>query len=257
MEPSSGIGQRWSPSTSVRPESGDSGTPMHRPLRPCWPRARSRRSSWAPAPGMSRAAGRPWSPRSATSAGPVSARRRSPPSTWRSGTSRRAAWICPWSTCSAGRGIASRHTAAAASPATTIAELARQLGGWAADGFAMVKMKVGRDQARDPDRVGSPGRPSARTSTLFVDANGAYDRKGAIAAADRFRGCRRLMVRGARQLGRHRRAAVRARPRAGRHARWRRANTAGISSRSAGSSKRAPSTSSRPTRPAVSGSPDS
>ena len=64
--------------------------------------------------------------------------------------------------------------------------LATQLGGWAADGFAMVKMKVGRDQDRDPRRVDVARAAIGPGVQLFVDANGAYDRKGALAAAERF-----------------------------------------------------------------------
>jgi L-alanine-DL-glutamate epimerase-like enolase superfamily enzyme len=67
-------------------------------------------------------------------------------------------------------------------------ELAAQLHGWAADGFAMVKMKVGRDRARDPHRVEIARAAIGPQVGLFVDANGAYDRKGALAAAERFAG---------------------------------------------------------------------
>ncbi|HYZ88742.1 MAG TPA: enolase C-terminal domain-like protein [Myxococcales bacterium] len=66
------------------------------------------------------------------------------------------------------------------------AELQRQLGGWIEQGFSMVKMKVGRDPQRDLDRVRSARKAIGRSAELFVDANGAYDRKQALAFADRF-----------------------------------------------------------------------
>ena len=68
----------------------------------------------------------------------------------------------------------------------TIDELREQLGGWAAQGFAMVKMKVGRDPGADPDRVRAAREAIGPDVALFVDANGAYDRKPALAMADRF-----------------------------------------------------------------------
>jgi L-alanine-DL-glutamate epimerase-like enolase superfamily enzyme len=64
--------------------------------------------------------------------------------------------------------------------------LATQLGGWASDGFGMVKMKVGREQDRDPHRVEVARSAIGPDVRLFVDANGAYDRKGALAAAETF-----------------------------------------------------------------------
>jgi L-alanine-DL-glutamate epimerase-like enolase superfamily enzyme len=65
-------------------------------------------------------------------------------------------------------------------------ELQRQLGGWAEQGFSMVKMKVGRQPERDLERVRSARKAIGRSAELFVDANGAYDRKQALAFADRF-----------------------------------------------------------------------
>lgn len=66
------------------------------------------------------------------------------------------------------------------------AELAEQLGGWAEAGLAAVKMKVGREPARDPDRVRTARRAIGDAVTLMVDANGAYDRKQALAKAEAF-----------------------------------------------------------------------
>lgn len=63
--------------------------------------------------------------------------------------------------------------------------LAAQLGGWAAEGLAAVKMKVGRDARSDPARVRT-ARAAIGGAGLFVDANGAYSRKQALALADVF-----------------------------------------------------------------------
>jgi L-alanine-DL-glutamate epimerase-like enolase superfamily enzyme len=64
--------------------------------------------------------------------------------------------------------------------------LAEQLGGWAADGIGRVKMKVGRDAARDRERVAIAREAIGPGVELFVDANGAYSRKEALAMADAF-----------------------------------------------------------------------
>ncbi len=59
-------------------------------------------------------------------------------------------------------------------------QLERQLGGWADDGFRSVKMKVGREPARDPKRV-AVARGAIGEAALMIDANGAFDRKQALA----------------------------------------------------------------------------
>ena len=68
----------------------------------------------------------------------------------------------------------------------SIDELQRQLAGWVADGISRVKMKVGRDAVRDIERVGAARAAVGAGTELFVDANGAYTRKQALAQADRF-----------------------------------------------------------------------
>jgi L-alanine-DL-glutamate epimerase-like enolase superfamily enzyme len=68
----------------------------------------------------------------------------------------------------------------------TDAELAGQLEGWATLGLRAVKMKVGREPARDPARVAVARRAVGDDVALFVDANGAYTRAQAIAFADEF-----------------------------------------------------------------------
>jgi len=67
-------------------------------------------------------------------------------------------------------------------------ELVEQLAGWAGDGLPAVKMKVGRDARRDVERVRSARDAIGPGTDLYVDANGAYDRKLALAQAERFAG---------------------------------------------------------------------
>lgn len=67
----------------------------------------------------------------------------------------------------------------------TDARLVEQLGGWVEDGIGAVKMKIGRDAACDRRRV-HLAREAIGGAQLFVDANGAYDRKVALAQADAF-----------------------------------------------------------------------
>ena len=66
--------------------------------------------------------------------------------------------------------------------------LADQLAGWAEAGIPRVKMKVGRDPARDEHRVQVARKAIGDDVALFVDANGAYSRKQALEWADRFAG---------------------------------------------------------------------
>lgn len=65
------------------------------------------------------------------------------------------------------------------------ARLKEQLGGWAAEGCAFVKMKIGREPERDLKRA-EAAKSAIGGATLFVDANGAYDRKQALGFADAF-----------------------------------------------------------------------
>ena len=66
--------------------------------------------------------------------------------------------------------------------------LGEQLGGWAAAGYRMVKMKVGRHPDDDGERVAVARKAIGADVALFVDANGAYDRKQALALAGEFAG---------------------------------------------------------------------
>lgn len=70
----------------------------------------------------------------------------------------------------------------------TDAELARQLGGWAAEGCGMVKMKVGRDPGADRGRMAVAREAIGPEVALFVDANGALSRKQALAFAEQAAG---------------------------------------------------------------------
>jgi L-alanine-DL-glutamate epimerase-like enolase superfamily enzyme len=69
-------------------------------------------------------------------------------------------------------------------------ELRDQVGQWAADGFSMVKMKIGTAWGshvdRDLRRAEVARAAIGDGVQLFVDANGAYGRKAAVRAARRF-----------------------------------------------------------------------
>jgi L-alanine-DL-glutamate epimerase-like enolase superfamily enzyme len=62
--------------------------------------------------------------------------------------------------------------------------VAEQLAGWVEQGIPRVKMKVGRDG--DAERVAAARGAIGRDAELYVDANGAYTRKEALAWAERF-----------------------------------------------------------------------
>ncbi len=64
--------------------------------------------------------------------------------------------------------------------------LQAQLAGWVAEGFTRVKMKVGRAPADDPRRVRLARDAIGEAAALFVDANGGYTRKQALAQAQAF-----------------------------------------------------------------------
>jgi L-alanine-DL-glutamate epimerase-like enolase superfamily enzyme len=66
------------------------------------------------------------------------------------------------------------------------ARLAEQLGGWVAQGIGRVKMKIGSDPIRDPERVRVARAAIGPNTELFVDANGAYSVTQALALAERF-----------------------------------------------------------------------
>jgi L-alanine-DL-glutamate epimerase-like enolase superfamily enzyme len=65
-------------------------------------------------------------------------------------------------------------------------DLKRQLSGWVEQGITRVKMKVGRQPDRDPERVAAAREAIGAEPELFVDANGAYTRRQAMELAARF-----------------------------------------------------------------------
>ena len=68
----------------------------------------------------------------------------------------------------------------------SIKQLRDQLGGWVAAGIPRVKMKVGTHPGDDAARVRAAREAIGPAAELFVDANGAYSRKQALAQAERF-----------------------------------------------------------------------
>jgi L-alanine-DL-glutamate epimerase-like enolase superfamily enzyme len=66
------------------------------------------------------------------------------------------------------------------------AQLEAQLAGWTEQRISAVKIKVGSQPERDPGRVRRARAVIGPRVRLFVDANGAYTRKQALALAERF-----------------------------------------------------------------------
>ncbi len=62
----------------------------------------------------------------------------------------------------------------------SIEQLQQQMHGWMQDGMKRVKMKVGRDAGADIRRVHAARDAIGNAAELFVDANGAYQRKQAL-----------------------------------------------------------------------------
>ena len=65
-------------------------------------------------------------------------------------------------------------------------QLREQFEHWAEQGIRSMKMKVGREPELDPHRVRVARGAIGKSAELFVDANGAYTRKQALAMADVF-----------------------------------------------------------------------
>jgi L-alanine-DL-glutamate epimerase-like enolase superfamily enzyme len=68
----------------------------------------------------------------------------------------------------------------------SIDKLQGQLGGWAKMGIPRVKMKIGTRPQEDLHRVRAARKAIGEHTQLFVDANGAYSRKQALAFAQAF-----------------------------------------------------------------------
>ncbi len=69
----------------------------------------------------------------------------------------------------------------------SIGRLRSQLAGWVESGIPRVKMKIGTHPEEDIRRVRAAREAIGDDAELFVDANGAYQRKQALAFADAFR----------------------------------------------------------------------
>jgi len=68
----------------------------------------------------------------------------------------------------------------------TDAELAEQLRGWVDSGCRRVKIKVGREPDRDPERLAAAREAIGDDVALMVDANGAFDARAAARWAERY-----------------------------------------------------------------------
>jgi L-alanine-DL-glutamate epimerase-like enolase superfamily enzyme len=68
----------------------------------------------------------------------------------------------------------------------SVGRLQEQLSRWVEAGIRRVKMKVGREPPKDPERVRAARKAIGPDVELFVDANGAYTRKQALAQAEQF-----------------------------------------------------------------------
>lgn len=69
------------------------------------------------------------------------------------------------------------------------AQLTHQLSSWVKAGIGSVKMKVGSEPQRDPERVRVARQAIGPGTALFVDANGAYSAQQALALARQFAEC--------------------------------------------------------------------
>jgi L-alanine-DL-glutamate epimerase-like enolase superfamily enzyme len=69
----------------------------------------------------------------------------------------------------------------------SLEQLQEQLSGWVNEGITRVKMKVGTHPSDDLDRVRAAREAIGPRAELFVDANGAYSRKQALAFAEKFK----------------------------------------------------------------------
>lgn len=65
-------------------------------------------------------------------------------------------------------------------------QLIDQLTGWASEGLPSVKMKIGREPGKDVARVTAVQKALNGRADLFVDANGAYQRKQALEKTRQF-----------------------------------------------------------------------
>jgi L-alanine-DL-glutamate epimerase-like enolase superfamily enzyme len=66
----------------------------------------------------------------------------------------------------------------------TMEQLTDQLSEWSLQGMFAVKMKIGTNPEEDPARIRAARQAIGPKTNLFVDANGAYDRKQALLMAE-------------------------------------------------------------------------
>ncbi len=70
----------------------------------------------------------------------------------------------------------------------SVERLASQLRGWVDEGIPRVKMKLGREPARDPARLDAARAAIGDGAELYVDANGAFSTEEAVEWARRYAG---------------------------------------------------------------------
>jgi L-alanine-DL-glutamate epimerase-like enolase superfamily enzyme len=68
----------------------------------------------------------------------------------------------------------------------SLERIAEQLGGWVQQGILRVKIKVSRDPKADPQRLDAARSAIGEHTELYVDSNGAFGPKQALAWAERF-----------------------------------------------------------------------
>jgi len=68
----------------------------------------------------------------------------------------------------------------------SLERLAEQLAGWVEQGIPRVKMKLGREPEKDPERLDAARVAIGDSTELYVDANGAFDRDAALEWAKRY-----------------------------------------------------------------------
>jgi L-alanine-DL-glutamate epimerase-like enolase superfamily enzyme len=68
----------------------------------------------------------------------------------------------------------------------SLERIAEQLGGWVPQGILRVKIKVSRDPKADPQRLDAARSAIGEHTELYVDSNGAFGPKQALAWAERF-----------------------------------------------------------------------
>jgi L-alanine-DL-glutamate epimerase-like enolase superfamily enzyme len=68
----------------------------------------------------------------------------------------------------------------------SLERLSGQLAGWVGQGIPRVKMKLGREPDKDPERLDAARVAIGDGTELYVDANGAFDRDDAVDWANRY-----------------------------------------------------------------------